>query len=170
MLSFIQCIPANTKKIWLITIHRKKNKNTQFVHLIQLHTSLPVKEVEDKEEMQAGTIYLSPPNYHLLIEPDFQAELDAGEPVHFCRPAIDVLLESLSRSAPTNSCGILLSGANKDGGNGMAALHQKGGLCLVQDPNSSNYSIMPQSAIDRKAADIVFTPSEIAELMQRLHQ
>jgi len=170
LLQFIEHIPAASNKIWLYTIHRKKAQKTQLIQLLQHHSKLPVKEAEDKEALKPGKIYVSPSNYHLLLEDDFSCELDAGEPVHFCRPSIDVLLESLARTSPELICAILFSGANGDGGEGMLKLHDKGGLCLVQDPADAQYPAMPQSALDRGAVHLSFSKKSIPELLKKLHQ
>lgn len=131
---------------------------------------MPVKEAEDKESLLPGTIYFAPPNYHLLVESDHSLSLSVEEPVHFARPSIDVLYESAGEAFGENLLGILLTGANDDGANGLAKIHRGGGITVVQDPATAHAREMPESALK------VFQPTytagleEIGRILSRLGQ
>src|SRR5688572_9691049 len=94
----------------------------------------PTKQAGDKEPINPGTIYHAAPGYHLLVERTRHFALSLDEPVHFCRPSIDVLFESAAEAYGERRLGIVLSGANTDGAAGLAAIEAAGGLTAVQDP------------------------------------
>ncbi len=170
LLEILEGIPTHSQKVWIVMLHRQRQQKTQLVQLLEYHSSLPVKEAEDKEQLIGGHVYIAPANYHLLIEQDLSCELDAGNPVHFCRPSIDVLFDSLALSLGKNCCTILLSGANADGARGMEKVKSKGGLCLLQDPNSATYATMPEKASELKAYHALVPGTEFRSLIKRLHQ
>ena len=127
-----------------------------------------VKEVEEKEEMLPATIYIAPPNYHLLIENDHTFSLDASEKVNFSRPSIDVTFESAAEVFKENIVCLLLSGANSDGSAGLKIVKEFGGAALVQDPDSAVVSFMPESAIANVEVDAVLKSSEMSEYINNL--
>lgn len=96
--------------------------------------NLNVKEVDDKESILKNTIYIAPPNYHLLVEADRTFSLSIDEPVNYARPSIDVLFETAADVYTTNLIGVILTGANTDGSHGLKRIKASGGLSVVQDP------------------------------------
>jgi len=116
-------------------------------------TNLEAKLAKEKEPMQAGCIYFAPAGYHLLLEPEGTFSLDLSDPVHFCRPSIDVTFESIAEVYGPRTVGILLSGANHDGAAGLQAIRNQKGFAVVQHPQWAEVPTMPQSAIDSGAYD-----------------
>jgi two-component system, chemotaxis family, protein-glutamate methylesterase/glutaminase len=131
-------------------------------------TALPVKQAEDKEPIQPGTIYIAPPSYHLLIESHGAFALSADPPVHFSRPAIDVLFETARDAYGANLIGILLSGASEDGAAGLHEIHQAGGITIVQAPSSADSTTMPAAALARFTPTYLWSPPEIATGLNQL--
>jgi two-component system, chemotaxis family, protein-glutamate methylesterase/glutaminase len=131
-------------------------------------TPLRVKQAEDKEPIEPGTIYIAPPSYHLLIESHRAFALSADAPVHFSRPAIDVLFEAARDVYGPNLIGILLSGASDDGAAGLHEIHQAGGITIVQAPSSADSTLMPASALALFEPTHIWTPDEIAAGLSRL--
>ena len=130
--------------------------------------ALPVKEAEDKEPVQACTVYFAPPDYHLLLDKGPQLALSVDELVHFSRPSIDVLFESAADLYGVRLMGIILSGANADGAAGLAAIHRAGGVTIVQEPASAQVPLMALSALERSPADFVLSLDQIAGLLRTL--
>ena len=116
---------------------------------------LVVKEAEEKEHLTAGTIYFAPPNYHLLVESDETLGLSNEELVHFARPSIDVTFLSISDVFQEELIGVILTGANDDGAEGLKVIKERGGLTIVQDPSTARAKLMPQSALDLMKPDFV---------------
>jgi two-component system chemotaxis response regulator CheB len=115
-----------------------------------------------------GTVYFAGSGYHLSVEQDFTFSLSCEPPVHFARPAIDVLMESSADVYGPGLVGILLTGANHDGAAGMAAIHARGGLTVVQDPDDAQVATMPRSAIDSFAPHLILPLARIGALLPML--
>jgi two-component system chemotaxis response regulator CheB len=108
---------------------------------------VPVREAEDKELAAPGTVYVAPPDYHLLLDAKCALVLALDAPVNMSRPAIDVLFESAAWALGADVLGILLTGANADGARGLAAIAGGGGACWVQSPETAFMSMMPRSGL-----------------------
>jgi len=167
ILELVNRLPLFSTVIIIIVVHRMIDHDTILEDLISYKTLYPVKEVEDKDAIIPGTIYIAPPDYHLLIENTDCFSLDSSEKVHFSRPSIDVTFESVAETFTSRVMGILLSGANADGAAGMARIKELGGYTLVQSPESAEMSIMPQQAINRNIVDRIVEPAQISEEMVR---
>src|SRR5579883_290002 len=144
-----------------IVQHRHKESSHAMSHFMQQHTSLPVHEAEDKDELLPGHIYFAPADYHLLVEPN-QLALSVDEPVCFARPSIDVLFESAADTYRERTIGIILTGANHDGANGLARIKACGGLAIVQEPATAEMEVMPKAALAATAVDAILPLSDIA--------
>ena len=113
-------------------------------------------------------MYFAPNNYHLLVDDGPQLALSADDPVHHSRPSIDVLFESAAEIFNGRLLGIILSGANEDGAAGLAAIHDAGGVTVVQSPQTARAPNMALSALQLRPADAVMPPAEIADLLRTL--
>lgn len=147
ILDMVRLIPDNSPCSWVILLHQKYFRKSKLPDLLGFYTRLKIKEAEDKEPIQPSTIYIAPSNYHLLLEPDMRWSLDSSEPVFYCRPAIDPLLQSMADVLGSQCSAFLLSGANEDGALGMALLHRKGARVFIQDPQVAEHEIMPDAAL-----------------------
>ena len=155
----------------LIVQHLHAQSDNYFANYLNKLTHLSVKEADEKEHIQSKTVYLAPPNYHLIVEDDKTISLSTDERVNYCRPSIDVLFESAADVYGSNLIGIILTGANSDGANGMLKVKDNGGLLIVQDPKTADVSTMPLSVITQTQVDHVLTLKEIAEFLNRIvHQ
>lgn len=152
----------------IVVLHRKSGKDSMLTDLLAARTKLCVKELREKEEILPGTLYIAPPNYHLLIENNKTFSLDASEKINFSRPSIDVAFESAAEVYGNHLVGLLLSGANSDGTFGSKKIKQNGGRVLVQNPNSATVTYMPESAIEHVAVDAVLNPDEMANYINNL--
>lgn len=145
--------------------HRAKDQKDVLEEVLAQKTLLTVKQASEKEEIRPGHVYVAPPDYHLLLEDDLTLSLAAFEPVLYSRPSIDVLFESAAAALGPRAAGILLTGANSDGSRGIAAIYDRGGLTLVQDPGEAEYPAMPRAAIQTgKAAHILPLEKIVAHL------
>ncbi|MBU0480010.1 MAG: chemotaxis protein CheB [Proteobacteria bacterium] len=133
-------------------------------HLNKL-SRLQVKEAEPGELARPGTVYLAPPNYHLLLEDDLSLSLSADERINYSRPSIDVLFESAAHSCGKEVIGIILTGANNDGSRGLRTIQVCGGLTIVQDPDSAEAAMMPRAALDACRVDHLLPLPEIAPFL-----
>ena len=147
--------------------HRSHANSDAFASLLANHTPLPVLEVEDKEPIREGYIYVCPPNYHLLVDGDHFA-LSTDAPVFHARPSIDVLFESAADSFQEGVVGVLLTGMSKDGAAGLRRIKENGGCVVVQDPSAAAGRIMPKAAIASVVVDKILPLEEIAPSLTAL--
>jgi two-component system chemotaxis response regulator CheB len=132
--------------------------------MFALRSGLDVCEAGDKDAIEAGHVYVAPPDYHLLVEPDGFA-LSTDMPVHYSRPSIDVLLESAADTYGPSMVGVILTGANGDGAAGLQRVKRRGGLTIVQDPETAEKRDMPDAAIATGAVDHVLPLDAIGPLL-----
>ncbi|MDQ1088715.1 chemotaxis protein CheB [Siphonobacter sp. SORGH_AS_1065] len=152
----------------IIVLHRKNSVDSSLADLFSMKTSIPVSEVEDKDPIQSGKIYVAPADYHLLVEEENIFALDASEKINYSRPSLDVTYESVAEVFGPSAIGILLSGANADGTDGLRIIKKAGGLTIVQDPATAQTPFMPHHALQHVQIDFVFSVEEIARFLNRL--
>ena len=135
--------------------------------LLGLHTRRLVSDPDDKTELARDHVYVAPPDYHVLVE-DGHLALSTDAPVQFARPSIDVLFESVADSYGERAVGIVLTGANADGAKGLALIKDRGGVAIVQDPETSEKRTMPDAAIAATHADAVLPLEQIPAFLYGL--
>ena len=168
ILSLLAVIGEDFPMPVLIVLHRNGGFESNLEELFSLRTNLPIREVEEKDQLRAGTIYLCPADYHVLLEKDHSFSLDYSERVHFSRPSIDVIFRSAADIFGPGLVCLLLSGANADGTEGMQYVQEKGGLTIVQDPATADVPYMPQQVISRMKADFIVPADEIPGFVRGL--
>jgi two-component system chemotaxis response regulator CheB len=147
--------------------HRSHEDSEALAPLLAAHTQLPVVEVDDKDEIKDGKVYVCPPNYHLLID-DRHFALSADAQVLHARPSIDVFFESAAEAFGDGVIGVLLTGMSKDGTAGLAKIKEHGGIIVVQDPKEAEGRVMPEAAISSLAVDKILPLAEIAPFLAGL--
>ena len=139
-------LPSTFQLPLILVPHRGRDSEHLLAHLLEDCSDMPVSEVEDKDTIEPGHVYLAPSNYHLLVE-DGHFSLSTDEPVRFSRPSIDVTFESVADEYGPRSVGVMLTGANEDGSRGLRRIADRGGLAIVQDPATAESPLMPASAL-----------------------
>jgi two-component system chemotaxis response regulator CheB len=168
ILSLLAAIGEDFPMPVLIVLHRNGGFESNLEELFSSRTRLPIREVEEKDLLSAGTIYLCPADYHVLLEKDHSFSLDYSERVHFSRPSIDVTFRSAADIFGPGLICLLLSGANADGTEGMQYVQERGGLTVVQDPATAEVPYMPQQAINRMKVDFIIPTDEIPRFVHGL--
>jgi len=153
----------------IIVIHRQKNVISELTKILGLSSKFKkIIEPDDKELVSDCCIYIAPQNYHLLVEDDRSFSLDYSEAVQYSRPSIDVTFESVSKIYKNKCAAILLSGANNDGTEGLQSVVEAGGTAIVQNPDTADYPIMPQSALQAIEEVVSMKPQEISDYLNNL--
>jgi two-component system chemotaxis response regulator CheB len=152
----------------VVAQHRGTGGGERLAPLLQRHTRLPVREAEDKDTLTPGSIYLAPPDYHTLIESDGTIALSTEAAVRHARPSIDVLFRSAAEAYRARCVGVVLTGANEDGADGLALIKQLGGVAVVQDPRTAERREMPSAAMEATNADVVLPLEEIGLFLRGL--
>ena len=168
--TLLPALPVTLRASVLIVLHMPRDPRSRLLEIFRSRCPLPLREAQDQDTLVPGTVYFSPPDYHLLLDQGPRAALSVEAPVHYSRPSIDVLFESAADLFADELVGILLSGANEDGARGMQAIHAAGGLVVVQDPASAPVATMPRAALARVGAHHVLPPTGIAALIVDLHR
>jgi two-component system chemotaxis response regulator CheB len=144
-------LPADYPIPVLVVVHVPSDRGNVLVPLFQGKCEVAVREAEDKEPVVGRTIYFAPSDYHLLVEEDCSISLSSDEPVAYSRPSIDVLFETAAEAYGAGLVGVILTGANEDGADGLKAVEDAGGVALVEAPASAYASAMPAAALARCA-------------------
>lgn len=161
-------LPADFSLPVIIVQHLSPRSENVLAEVLNHQCLLVVKEAEEKEILKEGVAYIAPPDYHLLVEEDHSLSLSREERVNFSRPSIDVMFETAAAAYGRHLIGVILTGANEDGSQGLHKIKELGGTCVVQDPSTALVDRMPLAAISRVAVDHVVPISEIAALLLKL--
>ncbi|MGN6608320.1 MAG: chemotaxis protein CheB [Jatrophihabitans sp.] len=129
--------------------------------------NLPARHPLDREPLQHGTIYVAPPDRHLLLDGD-DVVLSRGPRENGYRPAIDVLFRSAARAVGARAIGVVLSGVLDDGTAGLLAIDAVGGAALVQDPDEAQHAAMPHNALAHVPTAEVAAAAKIPAVLDRL--
>jgi two-component system, chemotaxis family, protein-glutamate methylesterase/glutaminase len=169
ILAVLPNLKVNPAMAIIIILHRKGGDDSNtLLTLLKERSATPVKEVEEKELITGGYIYIAPGDYHLLVEKDKTLSLDYSEKVHFSRPSIDVGFQTAAEAYGPNAIGLLLSGASKDGTDGLRAINKAGGVSVIQAPGSSVVDFMPAHALQHAAPAKVLNVAEITAYINQL--
>ncbi len=163
----IGALPDEMDVAVVIAQHRR-DTGVGLASLLATRTRLAVDDVEDKQPIERGRIYLAPPDYHLLIQRGWFS-LSVDDRVHYARPSVDVLFESAAQAYGESVIGVILTGANEDGAAGLARVKELGGVAVIQDPASAERHEMPGAALAATAtADAVLPLEEIGPFLYGL--
>ena len=143
--TLVAALPAGFGIPLAVVQHRSRDSEL-LCELLQECAPLQVSEVNDKQPILPGYVYVGPPDYHLLVEPGSFA-LSTDEPVRFSRPSIDVMFRSAADACGPDLVGVVLTGANADGARGLRSIVDRGGYAVVQDPATAEVAVMPQYAL-----------------------
>ena len=153
----------------LVVQHLSPDSESYLPLHLDVRCVLHVKEAEDKEPLRPGTVYIAPPNYHLMVEADKTIALSAEERVNFSRPSVDVLFETAAEVFCHRLVGLILTGANSDGAAGLVKIKQFGGVAIVQAPETAVADAMPKAAIKAVDVDHVLPLDRIGPFLQVLN-
>lgn len=168
LLALLAALRPGSKLAVYVVLHLPPDRRSLLVEIFSPRCALPVREAEDKEPVVPGTVYIAPPDYHLLIDNGPLLSLSIDQAVHHSRPSIDVLFESAAEVHRERLMGIILTGGNVDGAAGLLAVQRAGGITVVQRPDTALAPTMPASALQIVAADHVLPIKGIAELLGRI--
>lgn len=160
-------IPASFTMAITIIQHRHKDSDQSLRVLLQESSLLEVCDVEDKMPIEHGRVYIAPPDYHTLVESG-HFSLSTEAPVRFSRPSIDVTFVSAADSYTHRTVGIVLTGANADGAEGLRRISDRGGMALVQDPDTAESAAMPAAAMKAVPRARVMSLAGIVSFVSRL--
>ncbi|MCF1456595.1 MAG: EAL domain-containing protein [Shewanella sp.] len=162
--ALVKGLPVNNNSAYLIAQHLSPTHKTMLVDLLSRETQLPVVDAEDGQQIEADTIYITPPNKNIEIDKQDCIVLSTPESYSFLpKPSVNQLFISLAAEKKDRSIGIILSGTGSDGAQGMRTINAEGGITIVQDPTMAKYDGMPVASINGCSIDIVIDAAQIGE-------
>jgi len=167
LLDLVQQLPADLPASVFIVVHVTPNQPSVLPDLLTHRGPLPAKHPLHGEKIVPGQIYVAPPDNHLMIRQGSMAVV-RGPKENGHRPAADVLFRTAAASYGPRVIGVVLSGYLTCGTAGMMSIKARGGLGIVQSPETALAHDMPQSVIDNVAVDHIIDPAQLPELLARL--
>ena len=153
-------LPADFKPAVIVVQHLSPQSDGLPL-ILSRRCRIAIKEAEEKEKIGGGVVYIAPANYHLMVEEEKTFSLSVSAPVNYARPSIDVLFETAADVYRENLIGIILTGSNQDGSQGLKKIKERGGLAIVQDPATAEADSMPRMAIAASEVDHVLPLEKI---------
>lgn len=151
----------------VVVQHLDPRHKSRLAELLARKSRKRVKEAEDGEPITRGTVYIGPPDEHLMVARG-RVQLAHSRLIRFSRPSIDIMFGSVAAIYGERAIGVILSGSNRDGADGIAAIRRAGGITIAQDPITAEYRIMPQAAIDTGCVDLVVPLEKMGSVLSRL--
>jgi two-component system chemotaxis response regulator CheB len=166
----VSSLPVDFSFPLIIVQHLHVFSKTAWANTLGERCQVNVKEANEKEQVKRGTVYFAPANYHLLLESDYTLTLTVDERVNYARPSIDVLFETAAESCNDKVIGILCTGGNTDGVRGLKRIKKRGGMTIVQDPDTAQVRSMPKAAIQTAEPDYILSPEGILNHLLKIHK
>ena len=164
----LAALPGDFPATIVVVQHLDPRHRSLMADILSRCTALKVKQAEEGERVAPATVYIAPPNRHLLVNPDSTLSLSQSELVHFVRPSADLLFESVAAIFKDRAIAVVLSGTGSDGAMGVKAIKKMGGTVIVQDEKSSEFFGMPNAAAQTGSADFTLPLEDISNALVSL--
>ncbi len=155
METILEALPEDFPIPIALVQHRSSDEPNLLARVLSRHSKLTVKLADDGEELQPGSVYLAVPQLHLIVNDNRTLSLVDGHKIRHVLSAGNPLFESAARALGGRVVGVVLTGYDRDGTDGVQAIHRAGGVVLAQDRETSKAFGMPRSAIETGAVDAV---------------
>jgi two-component system chemotaxis response regulator CheB len=168
----LRCLPATIPGI-VIVQHMPENFTSSFAHRLNDICQMEVREARDNDHVVPGVALIAPGNFHMVLRrsgAQYLVKIKGGPRVHYQRPAVDVLFQSVAKVAGKNAVGAILTGMGADGAKGLLEMHDAGAYTMAQDEASCIVFGMPKEAIKLGGADVVLPLSRIPQEIIRALQ
>ena len=167
LLTLVGGLPAALPACLLIVQHLSPSKPSKLPTLLSRAGPLPARWAVSQMEIEPGTISVAPPDQHLLVR-GRHLLVETGPREQRARPSINVLFRSAAHGYGSRVVGVLLSGLNADGAEGLLSIQQQGGVTIVQDPRDAAFPEMPRSALAVLTSDYILPVASIAPVLIQL--
>jgi two-component system chemotaxis response regulator CheB len=150
----------------VIVQHMPEGFTRSFAERLNSVCQLEVHEARDNDHVVPGVALVAPGNKHMVMQQSgarYLVRLRDGPPVHHQRPAVDVLFQSVARSAGRNALGVLLTGMGADGAKGLLEMRGNGAHTIAEDEETCVVFGMPKEAIKLDAAAEILPLPKISQ-------
>ena len=161
-------LPADLPASVLVAVHLAPTAPSRLAEVLGKAGPLPAAPAVSGERMRHGRIYTAVPDRHLLIGADDVLQLGRGPRENRVRPAVDALLRAAARRCGPRVIGVVLSGSLDDGAAGLAAVAQRGGIGLVQQPDDAKFDGMPRAALQAVPEAMVLPAARLGQAIAKL--
>jgi two-component system, chemotaxis family, protein-glutamate methylesterase/glutaminase len=161
-------LPAGFAAAVVVVQHLDRRHRSLMAEILSRRSALQVKQAVHGERLEAGWVYIAPPDHHLLVNSGGFLSLTQTELVHFVRPSADLLFESLAASYKERAIAVVLTGSGSDGEMGVQAIKKMGGTVIAQDEATAEFFGMPGAAVQTGAVDFILPLPEIAPALMTL--
>ena len=158
--NFFKNMPSTKELAFVIIQHLAPDYKSILADIVNRYTEMDVCQIEDKMKIQAGKVYIIPPNHHVLLEDD-KLMLKEMDKKHGINLPIDVFFRSMKDNIAEKSVAVILSGTGSDGTLGIKEVKEAGGLTIVQQPDTADYDGLPTNAIRTGVIDYVIPVNEM---------
>lgn len=166
--TILSALRADLPASLVVVQHLSPNHPSLLAKILNERTALAVQQAEAGCKLSPGKVFIAPPDYHLLVNPDATLSLSQTEKVHFVRPSAEILFESVAESYQNRAIAVVLTGGNGDGSRGVRMIKQMGGKVIAQDQATSKVWGMPSAAIATGCVDWILSLDKIAEAITNL--
>ena len=157
----LSSLPGNFPASVVVVQHLDPRHRSLMADILSRRSPLHIKQAEENDCLTPATVYIAPPDQHLLVNPDATLSLSHSELVHFLRPSADLLFESVAASFKDRAIAVVLTGTGSDGAMGVNAIKKMGGTVIVQNEKTSEFFGMPGAAIQTGNVDFILPLAEI---------
>ena len=161
-------LPEDFPATIVVVQHLDPRHHSLMAEILSRRTGLQVREAKEGDSLHLHTVYIAPPDYHLLVNSDGTLSLSHSELVHFLRPSADLLFESVAASFKERAIAVVLTGTGSDGAMGIQAIKKMGGTVIAQDEGTSEFFGMPSAAIKTQNVDFILPLDEVAAALVTL--
>jgi two-component system, chemotaxis family, protein-glutamate methylesterase/glutaminase len=166
--ALLGALPAGFAAAIMIVLHTSPQSPRRLADILGRCTSLPVSYGRHGDQVRRGHVYVAPPDRHLTIPFPGFLSLDRGPKVRHSRPAADRLFQSAAEAYGRRVIGVVLTGGDHDGTDGLKAIKAAGGISVVQQPYEARDPSMPRSALLGDHPDHCAPIGDMGALLVRL--
>ncbi|MFT7002774.1 MAG: two-component system chemotaxis response regulator CheB [Sulfurimonas sp.] len=169
---FLPQFPRNTPGM-LIVQHMPADFTKQLAERLDGICQMDVREAIDGDTLNIGEILIAPGDRHMVLRRSghrYYVQLGGGQKVSGHRPSVDVLFNSVSKTAGANAVGVILTGMGSDGAKGLLNMYKAGAMTFAQDKKSCVVYGMPKVAFELggvvKQNSLSDLPSNILDFLE----